>query len=215
MKIDVRFDAARSTAALQGYSTKVKDKALVKALNRAAVTVRSVAARMIAKELKPLQTERIKASLRIDNARASSLTARVTARGARSIPLSAYKPRQTKTGITVRVGGRTYTIAHAFLRKVKGQRLGVRLRAPDFKAQMFDRTVFRPRRIGSGYARKGNRHRAGGRTVGDYPIAEIFTPGIPTVFVYDKIMRAMSQVALERFNVVVAQEVKFLNIRGL
>lgn len=201
MKLDVRFGAARAVASLSAYHSKIRDRALVRALNRTATTVRAVAARLIAPEVKPLPIAEIKKAIAIERATRSKLVAVVRAGGRKRIPLTMLGARQTKTGVTVRVGGKVYTIAHAFINEVRGSRLGARVRAPDFKAQLLNAVKFRAKRL----RRSGI----------DYPIAEVMAPGVPTVFVQAKIMQGMRRAAIERFNTVIAQEVKFLQSKGL
>jgi hypothetical protein len=200
MRLDVRFDAGRAMASLSAYQNKLRDKALVKGLNRAATTVRAEGARLIAAEMKPLRVTEVKKAISIKFATRGNLVAVVRAGGRKRIPLTALRARPTKTGVTIKVGGTVYTIAHAFINKVRKGRLGVRIRAQDFKAQLVDAVKFRGKRAG----RRGL----------DYPIAEIMAPGIPLVFVQAKIMQGMRKVALERFNTVIAQEVKFFNSKG-
>ncbi len=196
MRLDVRFDAAKAVASLTAYQNNLRDKVIVKALNRAATTIRAVGARLIAAEMKPITVSEVKKSMQIIPAIKFKLVAIVRANGRKRIPLTALGAKQTKTGVTVRIGGKVYTIAHAFINKVRKGRPGVRIRADDFKAQLVNAVKFRGKRAAHGGL--------------DYPIAEVMAPGIPTVFVQDKIMRGMTKVAIERFSVVVEQEVKFL-----
>jgi len=212
MRIDVRFDAAKATASLSAYQAKVRDKALVKALNRTATTVRAVGARLITDELKPLKVGEIKKAISIKFANRNTLVAVVRANGRKRIPLTALGALQTKTGVKVRIGGKAVTIEHAFINKVRKGRLGVRLRAFDFKAQLFEAVKFRGRRDRAlDYRNKRGAAPSGRRGDPDFPIAEIMAPGVPLVFVQQKVMQGMRRVALERFATVVAQEVKFLS----
>jgi len=194
MKIDVLFDARLATLQLTAYRQALADKAVARALNRTATTVRAEAARLIAGELRPVNVGEIKKGITIRRATRNFLTATVRANGRRKIPITALKARQTKKGVTVRVGGKTYSIDHAFITK-KGNRDKARLRAPSFKGQLVTATDYRAKRTG----KKGP----------DYPVAELFVPGVPTVFVEARILRALGAVARQRFAVALAQEVKF------
>ena len=212
MRIDVRFDAARATAQLNGYAAKLRDKSLVRALNRTATTVRAVGARLIADEIKPIKVGEVKRAISIKFANRTTLVAVVRANGRKRIPLTALGAQQTKTGVRVRVGGKVVAIEHAFINKVRRGRLGVRIRSFDFKAQLFDAVKFRSRRNRAlDYRTKRGAVPARRRGNPDYPIAEIMAPGVPLVFVQQKVMQGMRRVALERFATVVAQEVKFLS----
>lgn len=201
MKVDVRIDTDKALLALTGYREALTERAVVRALNRTATTVRAVGAKAIQAALKPIKVGAVRKSIAILAARRGNLVAIVRAGGAKRIPLTAFNARQTKTGVTVKVGGRSYVIPHAFLKPVRGGRLGARIRAPAFNAQMLGAVNFR-----------GRRAQRGGP---DYPIAEIFAPGIPAYFVDAKILAAMKSVARERFGVVLAQEIAFLKSRGL
>jgi hypothetical protein len=210
MRLDVRFDAQRALASLSAYQAKVRDKALVKALNRTATTVRAVGARAIAAEMKPAKVTEVKKAISINFASRAKLVAVVRANGRKRIPLTAMGARPTNKGVTVRVGGKVYTIAHAFINKVRKGRRGVRIRAPDFRAQLVDAVKFR---AGKGYRQQAGlvSARSGRRlAAGDYPIAEIMAPGVPLVFVQRGVMRAMRAAALDRFRTVLEQEVKYL-----
>ncbi len=214
MRLDVRFDASKAVASISVYQNKLRDKVLVKALNRTATTVRAVGSRLIAAEMRPVKVTEVKRAISIKFANRLSLVAVVRANGRKRIPLPAVGARQTKTGVNVTVGGKVYSIAHAFINKVRKGRLGARIRSDDFKAQLVNAVKFR--------AGKGNRQSAGfipGRggkrkTGGDFPISEIMAPGVPVVFVQTKILQGMRSAALERFNKVIAQEVKFLQSKG-
>jgi len=214
LKIDVRFDSKKALVELSAYGRKLHDRAMVRALNRTATTVRAVAARLIAPEVKPIKIAEVKRAIKIKKAERIRMVAIVRAGGRRNLSLPQLGAMQTKTGVRVRVGGKVYNIAHAFINKVRKSREGVRIRAPDFRAQMVGAERFRAKRTGRGYARKGGHSRAAGFTIGDYPIAEIFAPGIPTWFVQDRIMAAMKRSAVERFRTVIEQEVKFLASKG-
>jgi hypothetical protein len=218
MRIDVRFDAAETLQKISAYGKKVRDRALVRALNRTATTVRAVGARLIAAPLKSIKVSDIKKSINIKFANRSKLLAIISVFGRKRIPLTAYSPIQTATGVTVSVGGKVFNIPHAFIRKIKRSgRLAVRIRSFSWRAQLPENVQFRSRRV-RGPA-KVHRLSDGSfsRTLlgdPDYPIAEIAPYGIRFGFSQENNIRAMRKVAIERFSVVLAQELKFLSSKG-
>jgi hypothetical protein len=97
-----------------GLADVVREAAAVRALNRAAVTVRAEAAREIRKAYN-LKISDIKDQLTIVRATPGNLRAKVVASG-RPLSLSGFAPRQTPQGVTVQVKrGQRKLIRHAFL----------------------------------------------------------------------------------------------------
>jgi hypothetical protein len=199
MRIDVHFDAKRAIAALEGYREGVGARAVSRALNRTATTVRAEAARVIAPQVRPLRIGEIRRAIAVRRSTPDTLVAVVRAGGRRRIPITALGARQTRAGVRVRVGGRSFLIQHAFIGPVRGGRDGARIRAPDFKGQLVDAVRYRQKRVN--------------RSGMDVPIAEIFAPGIPAVFVERQVLEVLGRVARERFAVAIAQEVRFARTR--
>lgn len=197
MQVDVRFDVARATAELQSWQSRFADQAVARALNRTATTVRATAAREIAQALRPLKVGEVRKAISIARATRGALVAIVRASGRRKIPIAAFGARQTAKGVSVRVGGRAYTVPHAFL--THQGRTRARLRAPTFKGQLVTAPDYRAKRVKA--------------TGSDYPIAELFVPGVPTVFLDARLRGVMRTVAATRFRAALAQEIKFLQLK--
>ena len=102
LNISVQSDLSRTVLALQVRSQGLIDAAAVRALNRAATTVRAEAGRRI-RERYNLRVSVIKDDLRLVRARRGSLESQVIARGA-PIPLIEFGARQSRrAGLTVQV----------------------------------------------------------------------------------------------------------------
>lgn len=200
IEIDFRHDAA--VQRLRALQRDVYEKVMVRALNRTATTVRSEAARLMKKEIGAgVKVGEIRKSIRIIRANPVTLVAIVRPSGRKRIPLTAFGARQTRAGVTVRIGGRTVRIPGAWIRQPRGwNREAVRVRAPSFKAQLYTAIDTRRKRVPEYRGRP------------DFPIAEVMAPGLPTIFVQTNVMDALKRTARERFARVIAQEIKF---RGL
>lgn len=114
LRIDVRHNLKEVEISLGRLAGEIRDKAVVRALNRTATTIRAEAAREIRAEYN-MKVSDIKGEMRIENATPSQLRARVVVRG-RPQSLSEFGPRQNKQGVTVMVKrGQRKLIRHAFL----------------------------------------------------------------------------------------------------
>jgi hypothetical protein len=193
--IDVRYDNRRLLARLESLRTGVKERATSRALNRTITTVRAEAAREISRELgPPFRVGTVRGSLRVKRATRASLTAILTAGGRRNLPLGFFRARQTRTGVSARVGGRAVTIPGAFINDKYGRDV-VRVRAASFKGQQFDAVSRRNKRV----QRRGP----------DFPVAEVLVPGIPARFIEQRVQQKMTATARTRFSTVLAQEIAF------
>jgi hypothetical protein len=201
MNIDVRFDAKRAIATLEGYRRGIGERAIARALNRTGTTVRAEAARLIAPQVRPIKINEIRRAITIRRATPANLVTVVRAGGRRRIPITALGATQNRRGVRVRIGGRSVLIPHAFIQPVRGGRDAARIRAPDFKGQLFDQVRFRGKRVQ--------------RSGPDFPVAEIFAPGIPAAFVDREVLVALGRVARARFVVALAQELRFARTRSL
>lgn len=200
--IEISFDKDAAVQRLKRLERDIYEKAMARALNRTAASVRAEAARRIKREIgSKYKIGELKKSIAVIRANTTTLVAIVRPSGRKRIPLAAFNPRQTASGVTVRLGNRTVSIPHAFIRRPRGwDREAVRIRAPAWKAQLVQDVQFRPRRSGE-YRGKP-----------DYPIAEVMAPGVPILFVQANVMAALKAHARERFATIIAQELRF---RGL
>ena len=65
MKVDVRIDTDKALVALQGYREALTERAVVRALNRTATTVRAVGAKAIQAQLRPIKLGAVRKSITI------------------------------------------------------------------------------------------------------------------------------------------------------
>lgn len=114
LRIDVRHNLREVEISLGELAGNIRDKAVVRALNRTATTIRAEAAREIKAEYN-LKVGEIKGQMRIDNATAALLRSRVVVSG-KPMSLSDFAPRQNSQGVTVLIKrGQRKLIRHAFL----------------------------------------------------------------------------------------------------
>lgn len=114
LKIDVRHNLKEIEISLGRLADNLRNKALVRALNRTATTIRAEAAREIRAEYN-LTVGEIKGQMRIENASTAQLRSRVIVSG-RPLSLSDFNPRQNAKGVAVTIKrGQRKTISHAFL----------------------------------------------------------------------------------------------------
>lgn len=194
--LDVRIDLGSQYESLrQRFSdldTKHVRSAAARALNRVGVSARQAAAPVIARELNGALPEPvIRRAIKFRNARGDRLYIDLRAVGGRRIRAGLFKPRQTRTGVTIRIGTRSVRIDGAFVTP-KG---AVRVRGPDWKAQFFDQTTLRRKRLKRG-------------KVPDNPIPQIYVPGVPRVFLQTAVVTAVAGAARQRFPVEFARELE-------
>jgi len=198
LTVSVNDNLTLAASRLAGIQAQIKDVAIARALNRTAVTVRASAAREISRELGgAIKVGQVRKAIRQRNASRDQLAAVLTATGRRIIPLSAFRPRQTAAGVTVRIGSRSVSVLGAFITRSGA----VRMRTPDWKAALYDQVQRRRRRIARG-------------DVPDFPIAQLFAPGVPAVFVQPAILNAQEQLARERFGVEFERQLRFALTKG-
>lgn len=198
IRLDIRSNIADVQRRFDKLSEEVKDKALVRALNRTGTTVRAAATREIRAEYPGLKAAAIREAMRIRNATRGDLTMTIEVRGHR-LKLIDFSARQTKRGVSVRVKGRS-VITHAFIQKMRSGHQGVFARVhPGSKGN--------PRfRFGKGsrIARKG----------ADLPIVELTTLSLPRAFMHQKIQRTLKRLALDTVVKNYRSELNYQSIRA-
>jgi hypothetical protein len=179
-------------------------QAAARSLNRVGVTARQVVAPVIAKELNDALPEPvIRRSIQFRNARGDRLYIDLRAVGGRRIAAKLFRPRQTRAGVTIRIGRRTVRIDKAFITPSGA----VRVRGPSWRPQFFDQVELRNKRTGY----RGKRDQG---AKPDYPIPQIFVPGVPRVFLETTVVNSVQRTARERFPVLFARELE-VRSRGL
>jgi len=185
-------------------TTKQVRQAAARSLNRVGVTARQVVAPVIAKQLNDALPEPvIRRAIKFRNARGDRLYVDLRAVGGRRIAAKLFKPRQTRAGVQIRIGRRTVRIDKAFITPSGA----VRVRGPSWKPQFFDQVELRNKRTGyRGKKKKDARP--------DYPIPQIYVPGVPRVFLETTVVDTVQRTARDRFPVLFARELE-VRSRGL
>jgi hypothetical protein len=194
LHVDVRTEGAR--LALSRLRSDVRGPALVRALNRTAVTVRAESARAMRVDMRGgTRVSDLKRAIGIERATTLTLTTRVVPSRRMTLPLTAYPTMQSPRGIVARVGEDFGSMAHAFLARMRGKPERAWLRVPPGTGNMpYTRPVFRQRRVRQGRS--------------DLPIAQLRVP-LAGVFVQRRITQTMNATAKARFSSALAQEVRF------
>jgi len=187
ISINVNHTLDKAILYYKTLPANLTEKAMVRALNRTATTVRAEAARRI-RERYNLKSRVLKDQIRIRNATKAELRAVVQASG-RPIPLVEFDARSGATGATVRVSRVRKPVAHAFIATMKSGHRGVFLRVEKGSRK------YRNQRV-----RKGG---------SDLPVAELFGPSLPQAFTSKQVMDAIVAAARERFPKAFEQEARY------
>lgn len=182
--IDVRHDSVVAFRALDQLTDAVRGRALARALNRAATTVRASARREIRARYN-IAASRINQVIQLRQATASNPDAIVYAKD-RRLALAVFGARAKKSGeVSVKV-----------LRA--GPRKPVTGKSA-YEGQPFLQTVGRGRHVGI-FQRVGRRR---------LPIKELFSVSIPGALTNKVIAQVLRKVAIERFGIELDREIKF------
>lgn len=204
--INVASNAERllSGNALSGTQHRL---AVMRALNRAADSTKTNAIREIQKRYnvtgKALRgTDRRAGAFFVKPPSPTRLVATVTASG-NPLPLSGFRPRQTGRGVSlsVRKGAARRVIRGAFIARMKSGHVGVfhRYSPPGKRFAGARGTLARHR---------GTPNRQ------DLPIDELYTTAVPGMFGAKEVQEALQKVAVQRFETVLTQELRYRALRG-
>lgn len=132
MRIELKID----TASVQRAVGDIKDglpRVLTRVLNRSLSEVRTLVKRGIAEDT-GIPVSQVDKSLTSEEANFGRLVARLVVRG-RRLPLTAFKARQTRKGVTYSVGSKGRTLAEsAFIATMRSGHTGVFRRRGKFPA---------------------------------------------------------------------------------
>lgn len=191
MQINVKADISAALAKLDRVGKEVRDKAVVRALNRVAEQARTQASREIRDAGYNVKSAALKKSIDLWKAGQGRLVARLRASG-RPIPLIAYDARAVKAGVSVKVKGGRKALAHAFIATMPSGHKGV-----------FER-------VGSSHKKVVFNGVAQWRGL---PIKELFGPGVPSMFANKVVMDALERGIRERFPERFKYELSRLNLK--
>jgi len=199
MRVDVEFNPEALQVQLRAIRADLQSGVIVRALNRTLTTVGAEAAREISKDLSPvLKIAQAKKALTFRKATRATLTARLIASRTKRIPAGLWRSTETARGVRSTAPGIRGLILHAFLRKRYG-RTAVMIRSWGPAAQTWPIVKTRFGR--------GSRINPGDSP--DYPISEIYVPGVPQSFVRRVLSAKMRSIATRRFAQIIDQELKF------
>lgn len=190
--LDVRADVRKVQVFLRALSDKGTKRAISRSLNRTATTVRAEAARLLrTKRLLPIT---IKKSLKVKNATVNNLTAVVTASG-KSISIRNFSRLSFETA---RIAGARQKVG------IRGINVRITQSSRARLLRKFGNKAFTNPRIGGGLpimVRTSKKR---------FPIeAWQPVPGLPTVFVQEKIADAMRAVASQTFTKRLEHEIQY------
>lgn len=198
MQVDLRDNFAEIRRQFGRLSDTDVARAAARALNRAAPSGRNAAAPVISARLKnAMPTAQVKKLIRYGRANPGKLFVDLESLGAKNIRASRFAPRQTSTGVTIRVGSRSIRLPSAFITPSGA----VRLRSPNWKAQLVNNMRRRTERVERG-------------AQPDYPIAQLFVPGPSSVFLDREIVEVVRSASGSRFSREFARELE-VRSRGL
>lgn len=179
-------------------------RALPRALNKVATTVRKEAAGEIRKLGYGLKIGVIKDALSIRQANLARSNAAVNAKG-RPIALYEYGARQRKDGVSVEVKNGRKVITGAFLATMpKTGKRGVFVRVG---------SAAHARAVKHGFVKA---HSGQGTSKGRHglPIRQLYGPSIPGVFVNEALQVTLAELARARFATVYAQELNYIRTQA-
>lgn len=193
IKVSVRSNAARVALELAAAGQEMRDRAVVRALNKMADQVKTAASREIRSAGYKLKASDIKAALKVRRASGSQKTAAVIASG-RPLPLVKYSARQTSKGVTVDVLKGRKLIAGAFIATMPNGHRGVYVREQ---------------------ASKHRKVQQRGKPVwSQLPIRQLFGPAIPDGMANSAVQSALLQLVEEKFPSILEHEHEWLRRRA-
>lgn len=196
MSFTIKLDHTKTSGLLDQYRDQINNIAVSRALNKTAVTVRAEVSRSIAQDV-GLPINLVRRAIKLKDSTPRTLLAIVRATGQKRIPIGKLGARETRRGVSFRIAGKSVEVAQAFIVEGTGRKRAV-IRAVDARAQIYDKASGRRKRIQ--------------KTGLDYPIAELFAPGIPTAFVNRRIFELAERIANLRFPEALRQEIRFATL---
>ncbi len=191
MYVSVKADISQALAKLDRVRDDVKEKAIVRALNKTATQVKTQAAREIRDAGYNLKVAEIKRAIAIVRASPSYIQAIVKAIG-KPIGLINYAARQVAKGVSVNVKDGRKLIPHAFIATMPSGHKGVFMR------------------VGQGHKKLVR----GGKVVWHgLPINELYGPSIPSAFINKTVQAALIAAVKEKFPRILKHEIEYLSLK--
>ena len=229
IQIDVSSNLKEITASLNQFADEIKNKAVVRALNKTAMQARTDASREVRAAGYNIKASAIKSSFKIQRANAGNLAVALTATG-RSIAMINYGARQTKSGVSVEVKKGRTILRHAFIISMRNGHSGVFERIGIARLKVDKPTA--PGQAHAGARIKGGKHAAAsharkvvanikrvkqagaGRTRrANLPIRELFGPSIPSSLANEAVQSAILRKIREKFPKILEHELEFIAMK--
>lgn len=195
-KIDVRHNCEAVIAELNDYGAKVRDQATVRSLNRTLTTVRAEAARAVQPDI-GLPMMQVRRQIIFRRATKATLMAALKFSN-RRLRLTRYGARQLANGVQLR--GPKYLIAK-----------------PTWGAAEYEMTLAELRNAFIVASRRNNPANALNVWLREgkerYPLILLLAPSLSDVVLKSSIDKAMVAVAQRRFAEVIAQELRFVEMK--
>lgn len=192
IQISVKTDISKALEKIGSITDKVKNKAIVRAVNKTAAQVKVQASREIRDAGYNMKVSKIKQAIFIKRAGASDLIAVVKATG-KPIGLINYGARQTKAGVSVQVKNGRKVIKGAFVATMPNGHKGV-------------------------FMRKGAGHKhvmqKGKMVWSGLPIDELFGPSIPSAFMNKVVQDALLAAVHDKFPRLLKHEIEYLRLKS-
>lgn len=184
VKVEVGGDFDRLKAQFASLSDSKVNLSAARALNKVGAAARKEATPVIVDALNnALPPAVVRRAITFNRARPTQLYVDLRAIGSKRVRASLFKPRKTKTGVTIKIGSKSTRIPGAFVTRAGS----VRVRGPNWKGQFFDKLSLRTKRIDR---KKG---------APDYPIPQVYVPGVPKAFLEKQVIAIVQSVAQTRF----------------
>jgi len=187
--VKVRQTGLDILADLDVATDELRNRAMVRALNKTAEQVRTAASREIRRAGYNIPAATIKRQLKMGYASSGNLRATVTA-GGKPIPLINYGARQTGKGVSVNVLRGRRIIAGAFIATMPSGHKGVYVREANAKHKKVMRGT------------KAEWHAL--------PIRELFGPSVPDGLTNEAVRQSLQSLIVDKFPQVLRRESAWL-----
>lgn len=186
--IDIKVDSRRVEKSLQQLSDDLQNKAIMRAVNKAAATAKTAASREIRAQGYNIKASAISKSMHIRRATRHDLEAVIEVTG-KPIPLINYGARQVGRGVSVQVKNGRKIIPHAFIATTPNGHRGVFIR------------------VGKGHKKVTK----DGRIIwSGLPIKQLWGPSIPTAVANAAVQSALAKTIRDKYARLLAHEIRFI-----
>ncbi len=197
IELEIKSNRKEIVADMSRYVGE-QQKAVVRALNKTAISARAEASKEVRLAGYNLKASAIKASFSIKKANADNLVVVLKATGS-PIALINYGANQTKAGVSFKVKAGRQVMRHAFIATMKNGHVGVFERVGNARIKGAK---------GSKILMNGKRGRA------NLPIKELYGPSIPDTLGNSVVSKAIMKKINETFPKILAAELNFISLKG-